>query len=137
MSGPVGVGTSTFAGITMKFSSADGKTMYQLSAGEADDTADDAATKTWCPGDKPDWGTCDMTVLIESGKIAEIDTLVTARTVATLTNTLPLDGSSGTNGTLAGDAFISSHTLVASENGALKGPISLRWTGKPTFTNES
>ena len=137
MSGPVGVGTSTFAGITMKFSSADGKTMYQLTAGEADDTADDAATKTYCPGDKPDYGTCDMTVLVRGANIEEFDTLVTNRTIATLTHTLPLDGSSGVNATLAGNAFISTHSLVASENGVLKGPISFRWQSKPTPTNEA
>ena len=138
MSGPVGVGTSTFAGITMKFSSADGKTLVNLSAGEADATADDDTSKRYCAGDKPDYGTCDMTVLIKGGSISEIDTLVTARTEATLTNTLPWDGAAGTaQATVSGNAFISTHSLVMSENGVIKGPISFRWVTKPTFTDET
>jgi len=134
----VGVGTSTFAGITMLYNSPAGKTYYNVTAGEADCTPDNGPNaKEWAPGDKADWGTSDMEVLIQGTKISEIDDLISARTVATLTHNLALEVAGNTASTLIGQAFISTHSLVASENGALTGPISFRWTTKPEFTDEA
>ena len=131
----VGVGQTTFAGITMLFSSPAGKTFYNVTAGDADCTPDSTGTsKEWAPGDKADWGTCDLEVIIEGTKIDEIDTLIDARTVATLSNTLPITTGGLTGAVVAGSAYISTHSLVSSENGVLSGPISLRWQTKPTTT---
>ena len=131
----VGVGTTTFAGITMLFSSPAGKTFYNVTAGDADCTPDGAGTtKEWAPGDKADWGTCDLEAIIEGTKIDEIDTLIDARTVASLSNTLPVTAGEATGAVVAGSAYISTHSLVASENGTLSGPISFRWQTKPNTT---
>jgi hypothetical protein len=137
MSGTIGTGTSTFAGLTMKFYSPAGKTLYNVDAGTADCTPDDAATKEWAPGDKPDWGTCDLEVLVQATLLDEIDTLIAAKTKATLANTLPIEVSGNTAGTVSGEAFIASHSLVLGENGSMTGPMSFRWTSKPTITEET
>ncbi len=134
--GAQGTGVLTFAGLTAKFYSPDGFTLFDVDAGVADATADDATEKAACPGDKPNWGTLSGTILILPSSMAEIDTLVSARTVGALSWSAPLE-SLTTNGTIAGNAFIATVSLVATENGSLTGPITFQWSTKPTITNEA
>lgn len=134
--GAQGTGVLTFAGLTAKFYSPDGFTIFDVDAGVADSTADDSATKEACPGDKPNWGTLSGTILILPTSMLEIDTLITAKTVASLSWSAPLE-SLTTNGTISGNAFIATCSLVAAENGTLTGPITFQWSTKPTIVNET
>ena len=73
MAGPsTGTGSLDFAGITMKYYSPDGFTAFSFDAGKADSTADDATSKTYVPGDKPDYGNLTGTILIDGTDIEEI-----------------------------------------------------------------
>jgi len=132
-----GTGTLDFVGITMKYYSPDGFTAFSFDAGKADSTADDATSKTYNPGDKPDYGNLTGTILIDATDIAELKTILDACTTDTLTLTLPLSVTGGTAGTVIGQAFIETLDLNTAENTRVLAPVSFAWASKPVITAES
>lgn len=135
----VGTGSLTWGGFTnMKFFSPDGFTIIDVDAGVADCTPDDAASKEWAPGDKPNYGQATGTLIVLTEEWAEIKAAIDARTIALATYTGPLQTSTnGTNGTVSGQAFIATVSITSEENGIVKAPVSLQWQSAPAIANET
>ncbi len=133
--GAVGTGSMVFAGISMKYYSPDGFTVFSFDSGKADNTADDDTEKNWCAGDKADYGSFTATIILLPLSFTELTIIMDAATAATLTWTSPKEGA-GTAGTWAGTAFLNTMDLNPTENGTLVGPATFVWESKPVAVNE-
>lgn len=131
-----GTGKLDWAGITgMRFYSPDGFTVMDVDTGVTDCTPDDATSKEWTPGDKPNYGQCTGTLIVLTQSWEDLTAAIDGRTVAELVYTGPLQGS-GTAGTATGQAFIATMSLTSEENGVCRAAVAFQWQSKPTIVNE-